>query len=164
MSTMGDVKSLVQPGHPRSTHVRVRGVLNEVALLWRCTYARYVKPLQAIRDATRLFAQLIRLALHESRLLVDPAIDKAAEWELLAAALVPVAIVGVVEQEDDDPRFAREDRDIFVINTEPHRLNSHPKISHFLHRVADFARDASSTPKHRRVGSNASAGHVALQL
>lgn len=148
----GDGASLCAAGRAREPHIRARGVLNELALLWRCTRARMVPLGTVLRDAVRLTARFVRLMAHECGVFIDDDVDNAAEVELLAGSVVPVAVIG-----GGGGRFRREGRDVFVVGRGE-------TIDAFLQRCAHFVREGSTTPKHRRVGSNASAGHVALPL
>jgi hypothetical protein len=100
MAVLGDVKAVEAGGRHESAgqHVRSRGVLNELRVLWlhlRSKHVGGVTPTVAVREALRLSWRLGWLLLNEYGVWTDGAIDRAAEREMLASSSVPVAMVGL---------------------------------------------------------------------
>lgn len=174
MHALGDAAALSAGGRGGARHVRSRGALNEIRLLWRSAQSSYsgVSPTQAARESLRLLGTVLRLVLHEAGLWVDEAVDRAAERELIDGSAVPVIILGAKGDlaahgdvlEDplaEEARFARGGKDVFVVNTCTAAIADDPRFDRFLERARDLVREGGRSPAHRRASSNG-VGHSPL--
>lgn len=167
MESLGDAAALSAGGRGGAPHVRSRGALNEIALLWRSAQSSYsgVSATQAARESVRLFVSVLRLALHEAGVWVDERVDRAAERELLDGSAVPVALVGskgdiapIVDGGDDagaeETRFARGGKDVFVVNGCSSGIAEDARFDRFLERARELVREGGRSPAHRRASSS----------
>jgi len=173
MKWLGDGASVRAAG--KTTHIHSRGVINELAVLWRSVRSAYVaiSGLQAVIEALRLVWRLICLLLHESGIWILDQVDQAVEHELIAGAEVPVCILGFYSNDDmldclpsrKEPPFAKESRDVFVVDSSQYDIADNQAFNGgFLQRCTQVVRDGGDTPKHRRLRSNKSCSQLAVAL
>lgn len=168
LAVLGDVKAVEAGGRHESAgpHVRSRGVLNELRVLWMHMRSRHagLGPFDAVREALRLSWRLAWLLLNDFGLWVDEEIDRAMEQELLSSSAVPVAVVGL-KKDQAQPEVSRRPPEmasnVTYASLVAFDAASDATVASFLRRTADHAR-------RRRRGattsetSTATSPHVAL--
>ena len=169
MYYLGDGKSITSAGR-RDTHIRSIGCINELGVLWRRIRTQYgINFWSFTSESFRLCLRWLRLILHESTIWCDNSLDISIEHELLAAAEVPVAIVKWVFDEDDlderkirvAPPFAREGKDVFVVDTAINDVLINKQFSAFRARCVELVRNGR-TPTHRRRRSGTASMSIPL--
>lgn len=173
MARLGDVNAVEAGGRfdDDALHVRSKGVLNELRLLWRHARSAYsgVSHAQACREAVRLLIRFGRLLLHELDIWPDERIDSEAERELLASSTVPIAIVGmkadlIRRTHHDGDRYRHPEKNVTAIATHRGVVAHDPQLLAFLHRAADIAKRKSNAPSHRRIPVATHTRHLSLSF
>lgn len=149
MRSLGDVGAIESGGRLDGTeiHVRSMGVINELRFLWRQTLFSHaaLSVHEAIIDASRLFARLVKLWLNETGLWPDSSVDRQAEAAFLSTSVVPVAIVAMKSDlaDKDDPLDIEPDslsRGVAHIHLHKHSVGHDPRLRAFLKRAAESAK------------------------
>lgn len=168
LGVLGDVKAVEAGGRHESAgpHVRSRGVLNELRVLWMHMRSKHagLRPFDAVKEALRLSWRLGWLLLNEFGVWTDEDIDRAVEREMLTSSTVPVAVMGLKKDQAQPDRSWRSPDmapNVTGISLVAFNAPSDAAVAAFLRRTADHAR------RRRRGGaaseaSAASSPHVAL--
>jgi hypothetical protein len=150
MSILGNTKVVDAGGRLESAgpHARSRGVLNELRLLWLHARSKHtrVRAFDAIREASRLVGRFLRLMLNEYNIWTDERIDCRAERDLLSSTSLPIAVVGLKQDQADFRHHGSTEtaKNVSAFTLSAFDGAEDPAMAGFLRRAVEHSQRKSS--------------------